>query len=232
MPLTNTVTKRKTEAEDTSPAKPPGKRRNGTRWHYYSYGYLSESITYLRQNNEDTAQQLYVMANEILTCDNINTNARNAILSAMEHRDARAKEEKVDADTTDDENKTGNTNETTVIKSIMTKLTRTPLTPRMPPASIPPTSPSKPRHPKKPYPPTTMPNAITRRPTATSSSNTKGGDNTSLHNEIMEIRSQVPEMIKILKQMVVLLEMITPWSKEQYDADLQASATEDRNAAR
>ncbi|EER36361.1 phosphotransferase enzyme family protein [Histoplasma capsulatum H143] len=72
-----------------------------------------------------------------------------------------------------------------------------------------------------------MPNAIMRRPTATSSSNTKGGDNTSLHNEIMEIRSQVPEMIKILKQMAAILEMITPGSKEQYDADLQASATED-----
>ncbi|QSS65310.1 hypothetical protein I7I51_06152 [Histoplasma capsulatum] len=47
----------------------------------------------------------------------------------------------------------------------------------------------------------------------------------------MEIRSQVPETIKILKQMAAILEMITPGSKEQYDADLQASATEDRDAA-
>ncbi|EER45196.1 phosphotransferase enzyme family protein [Histoplasma capsulatum H143] len=72
-----------------------------------------------------------------------------------------------------------------------------------------------------------MPNAIMQRSTATSFSNTKGGDNTSLHNEIMEIHSQVPEMIKILKQMAVILKMITSESKEQYDADLQASATED-----
>ncbi|OJD17604.1 hypothetical protein AJ78_02303 [Emergomyces pasteurianus Ep9510] len=49
-----------------------------------------------------------------------------------------------------------------------------------------------------------MPNAIMRGPTATSS-NAKGGDNTSLHNEIS---SQVPEMIKILKQMAAILEMI------------------------
>ncbi|OJD16639.1 hypothetical protein ACJ73_08865 [Blastomyces percursus] len=54
-----------------------------------------------------------------------------------------------------------------------------------------------------------MPNANydMRRPSATSS-NTKGGNTASPQDEIMEIHSQVLEMIKILNRMSAILEMI------------------------
>ncbi|OJD16408.1 hypothetical protein ACJ73_08888 [Blastomyces percursus] len=48
-------------------------------------------MTYLRQNNDDATQQHHFMANEILTYDNLDANARSSILSAIKHRDTRAK---------------------------------------------------------------------------------------------------------------------------------------------
>ncbi|OAT01004.1 uncharacterized protein BDCG_16837 [Blastomyces dermatitidis ER-3] len=54
----------------------------------------------------------------------------------------------------------------------------------------------------------------------------KGGDNISQQDEIMEIHRQVLKMIEILGQMSAILETIETQSKEQYDADLQASAKE------
>ncbi|KGQ01887.1 hypothetical protein PAAG_11277 [Paracoccidioides lutzii Pb01] len=78
-----------------------------------------------------------------------------------------------------------------------------------------------------------MPNANhgMRRPSSTSS-DVKGGDNTSQRDEIMEIHSQVLEMMEIFKRMSAMLERIETRSKEQYDANLQASVREDRDVAR
>ncbi|OJD11686.1 hypothetical protein AJ78_07585 [Emergomyces pasteurianus Ep9510] len=75
-----------------------------------------------------------------------------------------------------------------------------------------------------------MPNANrgTRRLSSTSS-DVKGGDNTSHQDEIMEIHSQVLQVIEILGQISAILETIE--IKEQYDADLRASAKENRDVA-
>ncbi|OAT04517.1 hypothetical protein BDBG_16269 [Blastomyces gilchristii SLH14081] len=75
-----------------------------------------------------------------------------------------------------------------------------------------------------------MPTHGMRRLLSTSS-DIKGGDNISQQDEIMEIHRQVLKMIEILGQMSAILETIETQSKEQYDADLQASAKENREVA-
>lgn len=63
------------------------------------------------------------------------------------------------------------------------------------------------------------------------SSDVKGGDNTSQQDEIIEIHSQVLKMIEILGQISMILETIKTQSKEQYDANLRASAKENQKVA-
>ncbi|OJD23975.1 hypothetical protein ACJ73_04663, partial [Blastomyces percursus] len=67
-----------------------------------------------------------------------------------------------------------------------------------------------------------MPNANhgMRSPPSTSS-DAKGGDNTSQQDEIIEN----------FEQMSAILETIETWRKEQYDADLRASVKENQDVA-
>ncbi|QSS60425.1 no significant blast hit [Histoplasma capsulatum] len=78
-----------------------------------------------------------------------------------------------------------------------------------------------------------MPNANDdmRRPSATSSG-IKGTENRVQPKEIMEIHSQMLEMMEILKGMFAILETIETEDQEQYGPDLQASEKGDRDAAR
>ncbi|KKZ60644.1 hypothetical protein EMCG_04690 [[Emmonsia] crescens] len=59
---------------------------------------MTMTINYLRQNNEDTVEQLYTMAGEILTCDNLEPTARSTILRAMKRRDERARQNEIEAE--------------------------------------------------------------------------------------------------------------------------------------